>query len=134
MGRASSDGVAFPLAWNGPERQEAVSDVDAGPIYLQQHIQLQGHELVEEWRSLQARATLELCLNWFDRYSEVVATARSQCGEASHYPRRRPADSKLCVDSSLSDQFNLLRVVDNQSYPAYFHWHGRRYTLTLQSD
>jgi len=52
---------------------EAVADLDAGPIYLQQQIALQGHELVEEWRAMQAQATLEICLAWFDRYREVVA-------------------------------------------------------------
>jgi hypothetical protein len=43
-----------------------------------------GHELVEEWRALQAQATLELCLAWFDRYREVVAAGQPQHGEASH--------------------------------------------------
>ena len=105
---------------------EAVADLDAGPIYLQQQIDLQGHELVEEWRALQAQATLELCLAWFDRYHEVVAAARRQQGEASHYRRRRPADSELDPQRSLVEQFELLRVVDNACYPAFFHWGGRR--------
>ena len=47
---------------------------------------------MEEWRALQAQATLELCLAWFDRYQEVVAAAQLQHGEASHYRRRRPVD------------------------------------------
>ena len=63
---------------------EATADVDAGHIYLQQHISLQGHELVGEWRALQALATLDLCLAWFDRYSVVIAAAQPQQGEASH--------------------------------------------------
>ena len=40
---------------------EAVADLDAGPIYLQKQIHLEGHELVDEWRALQAQATVELC-------------------------------------------------------------------------
>jgi methionyl-tRNA formyltransferase len=51
---------------------EAVADLDAGPIHLQQEIALQGHELVDQWRVLQARATLDLCLTWFDRHQEAV--------------------------------------------------------------
>ena len=113
---------------------EAVADLDAGSIYLQQKIALQGHELVEEWRVLLAKATSELCLAWFDRHQEVVNAAQLQHGEASHYRRRRPADSQLDPELSLAEQFNLLRVVDNQSYPAFFHWRGRRYILNLQSD
>jgi UDP-2,4-diacetamido-2,4,6-trideoxy-beta-L-altropyranose hydrolase len=113
---------------------EAVADLDAGPIYLKQQITLQGHELVGEWRALQARATFELCLAWFDRHQEVVNAAKPQYGEASHYPRRGPADSRLDPELSLAEQFNLLRVVDNQRYPAYFQWRGRSYILNLQSE
>ena len=39
---------------------EAVVDLDSGPIYLQQQIELYGHELVEEWRTLLAKATNDL--------------------------------------------------------------------------
>jgi methionyl-tRNA formyltransferase len=57
---------------------EANADLDAGPIYLQQQIALKGHELVQEWRALQAQATLEICLAWFDRHQEMVAAAKPQ--------------------------------------------------------
>jgi UDP-2,4-diacetamido-2,4,6-trideoxy-beta-L-altropyranose hydrolase len=113
---------------------EATAELDGGPIYLQRHIALQGHELVEEWRALQAQATLDLCVAWFDRYREVVAAAQPQHGEASHFPRRRPVDSLLDPGRSLAEQFNLLRVVDNQRYPAFFHWRGRRYELQVAPD
>jgi methionyl-tRNA formyltransferase len=113
---------------------EATFALDAGPIYLQLQILFEGHELVDEWRALQAKATLELCLAWFDRYREVVATAQPQHGEASHYRRRRPADSQLDPERPLAEQFNLLRVVDNQRYPAFFHWRGRLYELQIAPD
>ena len=111
---------------------EAVSDLDAGSIYLQLQIALEGHELAEEWRVLLAQATQELCLNWFDRYQEVVNAAQPQHGESSQYRRRRPADSQLDPEQSLAEQFNLLRVVDNMSYPAFFKWRNNRYDLTIR--
>jgi len=110
---------------------EAVADLDAGPIYLQQQIKLQGHELVDEWRALQAQATQDLCLAWFDRYQEVVASAQPQHGEASHYRRRRPADSQLDPERSLTEQFNLMRVVDNSLYKAFLELRGQRYELKI---
>lgn len=113
---------------------EAVAEHDAGPIYLQKQIALQGHELVEEWRALQAQATPEICLAWFDRHREVVAAAQPQFGEPSHYRRRRLADSQLDPERSLAEQFDLLRVVDNVRYPAFFHWGGRRYSVQVRSD
>jgi len=111
---------------------EAVADLDAGSIYLQQQIPLQGHELVEEWRDLLAQATSDLCLTWFDRYLQVVSTVQPQHGEVSYYHRRRPADSMLDPERSLAEQFNLLRVVDNASYPAFFYWQNIRYDLLIR--
>jgi UDP-4-amino-4,6-dideoxy-N-acetyl-beta-L-altrosamine N-acetyltransferase len=112
---------------------EATAALDAGPIYLQRMIALNGTELVDEWRALQAEASIALCLEWLDRSIEVIAQSRPQQGEASHYRRRRPADSQLAPQRSLAEQFNLLRVVDNQRYPAYVEMQGRRYELQIQT-
>jgi methionyl-tRNA formyltransferase len=111
---------------------EATAELDAGPIHLQGTIALQGSELVEEWRALQAEATIALCLEWLDRYSDVLKHARPQQGEASHYRRRRPGDSQLDPERSLAEQFNLLRVVDNQRYPAFVELRGRCCELLIQ--
>ena len=111
---------------------EATAALDAGPIYLQQQIALQGHELMEEWRVLQAQATLALCLAWFVRYQEVVNAVQPQHGEASHYRRRQPADSQLDPERSLAEQFNLLRVVDNQRYPAFFEIESECYNIYIK--
>ena len=113
---------------------EAISDLDAGPIYLQKQIKLQGHELVDEWRSSQSKVTLELCLEWLDRYQEVVDAAKPQKGVRSHYRRRRQADSKMDPSLSIAEQFNLLRVVDNKRYPASFDWSGKTYKLLIAED
>jgi UDP-2,4-diacetamido-2,4,6-trideoxy-beta-L-altropyranose hydrolase len=110
---------------------EAVADLDAGPIHLQQQITLQGHELVDEWRSLQARATIDLCLTWFDHYKDIVSAVQPQQGEATHFRRRKPVDSVIDPTLSLTDQFNLLRIVDNSKYPAHFWINGRKYTITI---
>ncbi len=110
---------------------EATAELDTGPIYLQNTIDLQGSELVEEWRALQAEATIALCLEWLDRYAEVIALARPQQGEPSHYRRRRPADSELDPHRPLAEQFNLLRVVDNQGYPAFVMLEGLRLELQI---
>lgn len=111
---------------------EAVARVDAGPVYLQGEIELQGHELVEEIRELQAEATMRLCRKFVDRYPFVLGVATPQRGEASFYPRRAPADSELDPDLSLRDQFNLLRVVDNERYPAFFDLDGHGYRLRIE--
>ena len=100
---------------------EAVADLDAGPIHLQTSIILNDTELVNEWRLLQAEATISLNLQWVDHYREIIDAARpQQIGESSHYRRRRQADSRLDLEITLVEQFDLLRVVGSERYPAFF--------------
>lgn len=110
---------------------EAVDAVDAGPIYLQEWITLDGTELNPEWRLLQARATQHLCMEWLDAYPAIVDRARQQKGAGRIYARRRPEDSRLDSSKTLAEQFNLLRIVENQDYPAFFEMHGRLYRISI---
>jgi len=50
----------------------------------------------------------------------------------SFYLRRRPEDSRLDPDKTIREQFNLLRVVDNEKYPAFFDLHGQRFLLKVE--
>lgn len=110
---------------------EAADRVDSGPIYAQRWLEFQGHELIDALRTAQAAATLELCRWFVDDYPASAEQARPQLGEESIYPRRRPPDSGLDPKKTLAEQFELLRVVDNARYPAFFEWRGRRYTLMV---
>ena len=96
-------------------------------------IELDSTELVDEWRVKQATATFDLCLDWFDRYHKVVNNAKNQIGETTYYSRRRPADSEINPDLSIASQFNLLRVADNNYYPAFFELFGKRFELKISS-
>jgi len=52
-------------------------------------------------------------------------------GSETFYERRRPKDSELDVSKSIADQFNLLRVVDNERYPAFFYHNGKKFILKI---
>jgi methionyl-tRNA formyltransferase len=110
---------------------EAAERVDSGLIYAQRWLEFEGYELVGELRSQQAAATRELCRWFVDHYPLSTAGARQQSGEESFYRRRRPNDSILDTNRTIADQFNLLRVVDNERYPAFFELGGRRYELRI---
>ena len=55
----------------------------------------------------------------------------SQKGKITNYRRRKPTDSKLNINKSLKEQFNLLRIVDNKKYPAYFEYKDQKYILKI---
>jgi UDP-2,4-diacetamido-2,4,6-trideoxy-beta-L-altropyranose hydrolase len=130
-----------PLTWQVLEGKkeipitlfEAVEELDSGPVYLQDIIRLNGHELVDDLRRAVASKTIELCRNFVKQFPNILSAARDQFGPSTYYPRRRPADSRLDPDKSIREQFNLLRVVDNERYPAYFDLHGRRYTIKIEA-
>jgi UDP-2,4-diacetamido-2,4,6-trideoxy-beta-L-altropyranose hydrolase len=128
-----------PASWlilEGAERLpvtllEAVDAVDAGPIYLQKWIPLHGAELIDDWRELIADATIELARSFVSRHPEILHEAREQTGESSSYPRRRATNSELDPAKTLAEQFNHLRIVDNEDYPAFFKHKGQEFILKI---
>ncbi|USR93177.1 hypothetical protein NEA10_13805 [Phormidium yuhuli AB48] len=128
-----------PLTWQILEGRnsipvtmlEAVERVDSGDIYLQEWLEFQGGELIDELRQAQGEATLRLCRRFVADYPKILRQAQPQRSEESFYPRRRPRDSQLDVQGSLAEQFSLLRVVDNERYPAFIDYNGRRYVLKV---
>jgi len=126
-----------PVAWQVLEGRtripvvlfEAADELDAGPIYLRDEIRLTGYELNDDIRRLQGEATVTLCMRFLEQYPNVAP--QPQIGQATAYKRRTPDDSRLDPDRSLREQFNLLRVVDNERYPAFFDVDGHRYILKI---
>ncbi len=108
---------------------EAVEKVDAGDIYEQEFIVLKGDELVDELRAKQGETTKKVVLDFIKKYPNVKGIP--QQGEESFYHRRRPIDSRLDFDKPLAEQFNLLRVCDNEKYPAWFEINGIKYILKI---
>ena len=108
---------------------EAVEKVDAGPVVYRDVLHLEGHELNEETRVLLGEKHIALCRRFLD--AAEPPPGQPQEGEATFYARRRPEDSRLDPQKSIAEQFDLLRVVDNTRYPAFFDLRGHRYQLSI---
>jgi methionyl-tRNA formyltransferase len=127
-----------PLTWQILEGKnripicllEAVDSVDAGAVVYRDWIEYEGHELSEELRDPIGRKSVELCRRFLA--APCPPEGVPQSGEPTIYPRRRPADSRLDPARSIADQFELLRVVDNERYPAWFEYRGHRYKLAIE--
>lgn len=105
--------------------------MDSGRIYLQRFLCYAGDELVDELRKRQGEVTIEMCLEFVHNYPDILRMGIEQKGDESFYPRRGIEDSRLDVDKTIREQFNLLRVVDNEKYPAFFDYNGTRYLLKI---
>ncbi|PXA05560.1 UDP-2,4-diacetamido-2,4,6-trideoxy-beta-L-altropyranose hydrolase [Coraliomargarita sinensis] len=111
---------------------EAADAFDTGDIYLRTQMKLRGDELIDEIREEQTAATFRLCEMFIDQYPAITTRGIPQEGSPSEYPRRRPKDSELDPEQSIAEQFNRLRVADNETYPAFFKHNGHCYTLKIE--
>jgi methionyl-tRNA formyltransferase len=57
--------------------------------------------------------------------------ARPQEGEPTFFPRRTVKNCELDPDKTLREQFNKLRVLDNERYPARLVLDGHEYVLKI---
>ena len=112
---------------------EAEDKVDSGDIWAQRRILLQGHELYDEINAAVFQAEIELIEHAINHYPEIEKWKQNE-REATYYPRRTPEDSRLDPDKSIAAQFNLLRVVDSERYPAFFDYRGHRYYLKISKE
>lgn len=108
---------------------EAEDRIDAGRIWHQVWIALDGTELASEVNRRVAEATIAL-VDWAVANEETV-TPREQVGTPSFYRRRTPADSEVSPDATLAEAFDLLRIADELRYPAFVQIRGKRYRIRL---
>ena len=55
-------------------------------------------------------------------------------GKGTYYKRRLPEDSEIDIEKSIKKNFNLLRVVDNEKYPAFFYYKGKKFIIKIYNQ
>jgi methionyl-tRNA formyltransferase len=108
---------------------EATKEVDAGYIYLRDFFMLKGYELFDEIRYLQAQAYFQIIKKFLIKYPNIKS--KPQKGRSNFNLRRRSEDSEININKSIKSQFNLLRICDNELYPAFFKYKKNKYILKI---
>lgn len=129
-----------PLTWqilDGKNRIpitlfEAKKEIDSGEIYFKDFIELDGSELNTEIKKKQGEKTIELIIKFFENYDQIKSY--KQEGKSTFYSRRHKIHSELDIDKSIKDQFNLMRVCDNERYPAFFWRNNKKYILKIYEE
>ena len=106
--------------------------MDSGDIYFKDEIKLNGDELYDEIRAIQANKKIECCSLFLENYQ--FFKKNKQSGESTFYQRRFPSDSELNIDSTILSQFNLLRCASNEDFPAFFLYRGVKYVLKIYKE
>ena len=112
---------------------EASNGIDNGDIYMKKTLILNGLELNKELREKQAHLTINMCLEFIHNY-EKYKLPSPQYGKESFYKKRTPKDSQIDISKSIEEQFNLLRTVDNNNYPAFFYKNGRKFIIKIEEE
>ena len=110
---------------------EASSGVDDGDIYMQETLHLNRNELNNVLRDKQASFIIDMCLKFISNYQDHKMP-KAQDGEETFYAKRTAKDSELDINKSIKEQFNLLRIVSNEEYPAFFVLDGQKYILKIE--
>lgn len=126
-----------PIAWQILEGKNIIyftafnanKKIDSGDILLVDKIKLKGNELYSEWRQLQGIKTFEICKKIILNINKLEL--KKQKGKQTFYKKRNSSDSKLNINKSIKNQFNLLRVVDNEKFPAFFVYKGIKYGIKI---
>ena len=126
-----------PLAWQVLEGKdiipitlfEAAGGVDNGDVYLRDVIELDGTELNTRIKELQGKKVLSMVMKYIALRDKLEPAP--QQGEETSYPKRSTEDSELDTNKTLEENFNLLRIADNEQYPAFFIRDGKKYTIKI---
>ena len=108
---------------------KAAKEVDAGPIYFQNFFMLDGTELSNEIRNIQGLQFLKIINKFLIKYPNVKS--KKQTGKGNFNKRRYPKDSQLNLNKTFKEQFNHLRINDNELYPSFFYYKGQKYIIKI---
>ena len=111
---------------------EAVEEVDNGPYYLKDSISFNGNELLNELRKKMSLKINEMCLKFITDFNNLKS--KDQTGESTFYKKRVEKDDELNVHESIANQFNHFRIADNENFPLYFKFYGRKYYLKIYKE
>ncbi len=108
---------------------EASEKLDSGDWYIKDTLLLDGRELIDEIRVKQYAKTKEMIIKYLQNYP---VNSNKQEGEESFFQKRVSKNQELDIDKSLKEQFNKLRVCDNERYPAHFYIDEKKYVLKIE--
>lgn len=111
---------------------EVADGFDTGEWYIKDGFTLRGDELIDEWQEKLNACIAKMILKFIKSAKSVKPI--KQRGKETVYKRRSLEDSELSTKTSIESQFNLLRVVDNERYPAFFKHKGKKYIIKIYKE
>jgi len=103
--------------------------LDAGPICMKKKIELHG-SAKRIYTNMEA-----ICLEMIKKLIENKDIKfKKQIGKETFYKKRTPSDSELKFTKSIKENFNLLRISNNEKWPAFFYYKKTKYIIKIFKD
>lgn len=132
-----------PLSWQILEGRikivftlfEASPKLDSGVYYEKKKIHFKKDMLFEEIKNKQLESSLSMVSKFIKKFRDKKKIRYfTQNGKSSYYKKRSKDSSKLNIKKSLLKQINLLRIVDNENYPAFFFYQKKKYLIKIHKE
>jgi methionyl-tRNA formyltransferase len=72
---------------------------------------------------------LNIIKKFLIKYPNIKPT--KQTGKGNFNKRRYPKDSQLNINKTIKQQFNHLRINDNELYPSFFYYKDQKYIIKV---
>ena len=106
--------------------------MDSGDLWKKIDINIAEHELSHEINKKLFSCEMALVDYALKNFNKVKLSIQKETEGKVYREKRTPEDSEIDPYSSLSSQFNLIRVSDYERYPAFFNLHGYKYKIKLE--
>lgn len=108
---------------------ELVEKMDEGRLLGQISCSIPRTALIEDLRAMAADLSKKLIDNMLLGFLSGDILPYEQSGNPTYYPKRMPQDSRLDTTKTLEDLWDLIRICDNEAYPAWFEIEGEKFIL-----
>jgi methionyl-tRNA formyltransferase len=113
---------------------ELIEKFDTGLLLGQLSCQITTCDLLEDLRGKATALSISLLDEKLLAFLDGRLQPIQQEGKATRYRRRSSADSCLDLDSTLRELWNIIRVCDNEAYPAWFEIEGQKFFIKRYRD
>lgn len=111
---------------------EAIDEVDAGDYYIKDSVELDGTELYDEIHAKLGNKIIEMAVRYINNYP---MKAHKQNGEPTYYRKIiNSIDHEIDINKTIREQFDLLRIGDNNRFPSFFNLNGQKYIIKIYKE
>lgn len=128
-----------PLYWQILKGQSKITSslfevtskkVDTGRILFKKHYYYDKRLLYNEIKEKQFIHSIDMIKSYLSKKKYVIKTPK----KTNYLKRRIPNDSQLNINKSMKSQINLLRICDNENFPAFFYYLKKKYIIKIYTE